>query len=94
MDSLVLDFAFQRDPNLRNKLRVIHTSPGFGIPPVVFSSTIRPQQQLQLLEVFLEMHNSAEGRAALEALDYDSFTVVDEDIYHSAEQIELSVELR
>lgn len=94
VDSLVLDFAFQRDPGLRDKLRIIHTSPGFGIPPVVFSSTIRPQQQLQLQEVFLDMHNFEEGRAALEALDYDSFTVVDEDIYASAEEIELSVDLK
>jgi len=91
VDSLVLDFALKRDPSLRTRIRVIHTSPPFGMPPVVVSSSIRPQLRAQLEDTLLNMDQDAEGRAALEALDYERFVSVSSDDYLSAETVEMAV---
>lgn len=91
VDALVLDFAFKRDADLASRIRVIHTSPPFGIPPVVVDPKIRPQLRVQLTELLLNMHLTPDGQAALEALDYDRFVQISDEAYQSAEAIEDAV---
>jgi phosphonate transport system substrate-binding protein len=91
VDSLVLDFALKRDPSLQTRIRVIHTSPPFGMPPVVVSPNIRPQLRAQLSDTLLNMHQEADGKAALQALDYDRFVLVSQDDYRSAETVEAAI---
>ena len=93
VDSLVLDFALKRDPGLKSSLRVIHTSPPFGMPPVVVSPDIRPQLRAELSELLLSMDENPQGQAALRALDYDRFVQVKEEDYLSAKEIEEAVSL-
>jgi phosphonate transport system substrate-binding protein len=88
VDSLVLDFALKRDPSLQARIRVIHTSPPFGMPPVVVSPNIRPQLRAQLSDTLLNMHQDTDGKAALQALDYDRFVLVSQEDYRSAETVE------
>jgi hypothetical protein len=67
VDSLVLDYALQRDPDLASRIRIIHTSEAFGIPPVVVPATLPVRQKAQMLrELLLTMHEDAvrQGRAA------------------------------
>jgi phosphonate transport system substrate-binding protein len=91
VDSLVLDFALKRQPALAERLRVIHISPPFGMPPVVVSPGIRPQLRAELEGILLEMHEDPDGLAALQALDYDRFIRVSDEDYHSAEDVESQV---
>ncbi len=91
VDSLVLDFAFRRDPDLAEQVRVIHTSDPFGIPPVVVGPDLRPQLRLQLEELFLNMHQDPAGREALAALGLDRFVRISESAYESAEVIEAAL---
>lgn len=91
VDSLVLDFALKRQPDLAERLRVIHTSPQFGMPPVVVNPDIRPQLRAELEGILLEMHTDPEGLAALQALDYDRFVQVSDEDYRSAEEVESQV---
>jgi phosphonate transport system substrate-binding protein len=91
VDSLVLDFALKREPTLRTHIRMIHTSPPFGMPPVVISPTIRPQLRALLEETLLNMDQDAEGRAALDALDYERFVPASTQDYKSAEAVEAAV---
>ena len=91
VDSLVLDFALKRDPDLQSRIRVIHTSPPFGMPPVVVSPSIRPQLRAQLEEALLNMDQGETGREALQALDYERFVTVSEEDYQSAEIVEAAV---
>ncbi len=91
VDSLVLDFALIKDPSLTEKIKTIHTSPPFGIPPVVVSPYLRPQQFAQLEEIFLNMHNNNEGLEALLSLNVEEFTIVSENLYDAAEEIEIVV---
>jgi phosphonate transport system substrate-binding protein len=91
VDSLVLDFALKRRPDLAERLRIIHISPQFGMPPVVVSPDIRPQLRAGLEGILLEMHQDPDGLAALQALDYDRFVQVFDEDYRSAEEVESHV---
>jgi phosphonate transport system substrate-binding protein len=91
VDSLVLDFALTRDSKLRKKIKIIYSSPQFGIPPVVVGPDVRPQLRAKLSEVLLSMHLDALGSEALQLLDIDKFVVVSEDLYDPIEDIESMV---
>ncbi len=88
VDKLVLDFALKRDPVLQEKIRVVHTSPPFGIPPVVVGPDIRPQLYATLQDILTNMHRDPAGKAALAALDYDRFVVVGDENYETAQTVE------
>jgi len=91
VDSLVLDFALKRDAALGQRVRVIHTSPPFGMPPVVVSPMIRPQLRQALEELLLNMHLDSAGQSALQALGYDRFVRVSDEDYQTAREIENAV---
>lgn len=93
VDSLVLDFALKHTPELAQQIRVIHTSPPFGMPPVVISPNLRPQTRAELESILLNMHLDQDGLAALQALGYDKFAKVSTEDYLSAEQIESQVSI-
>jgi len=86
-DSLVFDFAVERDPALADRVHVIHHSPPFGIPPVVVSPNVRPQQRALLQETLLTMHEQPQGREALRALGMERIVLLEDDAYDSARQI-------
>lgn len=88
VDSLIYMHLIKREPELESRLRIIHRSPPFGIPPVVVSPSIRPQLRAQLQAIFLSMHEDPAGQAALAELEIDRFTVLDSNDYESARQLE------
>lgn len=81
VDSLVFEFALARDPTLKEKVRVIHTSPDFGIPPVVVSPFTRPQVKEELQELLLAMANDPGAQKALAAIEIDGFVPIDDSAY-------------
>jgi phosphonate transport system substrate-binding protein len=93
VDSLVYDFAVQRDPELASQVRVIHRSPMFGIPPVVINPAARPQLKATLQELLLNMALDPNGRAALAALGVEAFVLLDDGTYDSVREIIQVVEL-
>lgn len=88
VDSLIYSHLIQREPDLANRMRVIHESPPFGIPPVVVSPNIRPQLRAELQAIFLSMHENPAGQAALAKLDIDRFTLLESSDYDSARELE------
>lgn len=87
VDSLVLDYALQRDPLLAERIKIIHTSPPFGIPPVVVPPRFSPRQKALLRNILLDMPNDPEGQKILAQLGFDRFTVLDDAAYNSARQV-------
>jgi len=87
VDSLVYEFALARDPRLAQRLKVIHRSPPFGIPPVVVSPHIRPQLRARLQEVLLGMSAHPQGQIALKSLGFDTFVAIDDSAYQSAREL-------
>jgi phosphonate transport system substrate-binding protein len=87
VDSLVYDFAVARDPGLTARVKVIHRSPPFGIPPVVTGPDIRPQVRAELYELLLGLQNDLEGPAILAALGFDRFVPIEDAAYDSVRQL-------
>jgi phosphonate transport system substrate-binding protein len=93
VDSLVYDFAVARDPALAERVRVIHRSPAFGIPPVVVGPDVRPQLRAELQAILLAMADdpAPEARAALAALGVERFVAIDDRAYNSAREVVAAV---
>jgi phosphonate transport system substrate-binding protein len=87
VDSLVLDYALQRDPELAARIRIIDTSEAFGIPPVVVPSTLPLRQKAQLRDLLLAMHKDATGQAVLLQLGIDRFVEVENAAYDGVRTI-------
>ena len=87
VDSLVYDFAVERDPGLAAKVKVIHRSPPFGIPPVVVGPDVRPQLRAELHGLLLDLQNDPEGPAILAALGFDRFVSIEDAEYDSVRQL-------
>jgi phosphonate transport system substrate-binding protein len=87
VDSLVLDFAVQRDPTLAERVRVIHVSPAFGIPPVVVRPEARPLLKAELQALLLGLADSAAGREALRALGFEQFVLIEDSAYDSVREL-------
>jgi len=81
VDSLVYEFAITRDPSLKEKVRVIHTSPDFGIPPVVVSPFTRPQVKAELQSLLLGMADDPAAREALSILSVERFVLIEDGAY-------------
>lgn len=81
VDSLIYDYALARDPSLAQKVKVIHVSPPFGIPPVVVNPNLRPQIKAELQAILLEMASDPAGQDALAAIGVDAFVLVDDTVY-------------
>ncbi len=94
VDSLVLEYALQRDPDLKGRIRIIQQSPPFGMPPVVVGPEIRPQLRATLQEILFTMHNDPQGQEALQALDVDRFVPADDSAYNTIREMEEAVGAR
>ncbi len=81
VDSLVFDFALARDASLKDKVRVIHTSPDFGIPPVVVSPFTRPQVKAELQALLLGMADDPLAKDALAAVGVEGFVLIEDSAY-------------
>lgn len=91
VDSLVLDYALRRDPDLAGKLRLIHRSPPFGIPPVVIPPQLPTHQKAQLRDLLLNMDKDPRGRATLTGLGIDRFVLIDDAVYSSVRELTAQV---
>lgn len=83
VDSLVYAFALTRDPSLKDKIRVIHASPDFGIPPVVVSPFTRPQVKAELQALLLGMADDPEAAPALASVGIERFVLIEDSAYDS-----------
>jgi phosphonate transport system substrate-binding protein len=81
VDSLIFEYALARDPSLAQKVKIIHQSPPFGIPPVVVNPSLRPQIKAELQSILLEMSADPAGQQALIAIGIDQFVMIDDDAY-------------
>ena len=92
VDSLVYEFALARDPDLAQKVRAIHRSPPFGIPPVVVSPKLDKDLKRELQKVLFSMGDTAEGRKALESIGVEKFTAIDDHAYDAVRLLLSDVE--
>lgn len=84
VDSLVLRYALARTPQLADRIKIIHTSPPYGIPPVVVPKSLPVRQRVELQGLLLAMHEDPEGHLVLAHLGVDRFITIDSQAYASA----------
>lgn len=92
VDSLVLEYAFRRNPELKERVRIIHRSPPFGIPPVVAPPDLPVRQKLLLYELLLEMEQNPTGRQILGHLGIDRFVPISDAAYDTVRRLVAQVE--
>lgn len=88
VDSLIYMYMIAREPEIEEKVKIIHRSPPFGIPPVVVNPNVRPQLKVELQELFLTMADDPEGRVVLDLLDIDRFVLLPDSAYDSVRALE------
>lgn len=93
VDSLVYEYALARDPALAQKVKVIHQSPPFGIPPVVVNPNLRPQVKASLQALLLEMADDPAGLEALSATGIERFVTIDDSAYESVRSLMSNISL-
>ena len=87
VDSLVLDYALARDPSLADRVKVIHRSPPFGIPPVVVPASLSVDLREQLGQVLLDLQDTSSGRAILIEIGVDKFVIGHDADYESVRDL-------
>jgi len=87
VDSLVLDYALQRNPALATRIRIIHHSEAFGIPPVIVPPSLPVRQKAQLRDLLLAMHEDAAGQVVLRDLGIDRFVEIENSAYDGVRAI-------
>ncbi|MEW6401320.1 MAG: phosphate/phosphite/phosphonate ABC transporter substrate-binding protein [Chloroflexota bacterium] len=87
VDSLVYEYAIARDPSLADKVKIIHRSPDFGIPPVVVSPFTRPQVKADLQSLLLDMSNDPDAQDALASIGVESFVMIEDSAYDGVREL-------
>jgi phosphonate transport system substrate-binding protein len=91
VDSLVYAYTVSREPELGQKTKVVHSSPPFGIPPVVIGPHVRPQSKAELVAILMAMHDNLAGRSALATAGIDSFVPIDDSAYETVRALEAQI---
>lgn len=92
VDSLVLDFALAREAGLAERIKVIHLSEPFGIPPVVVGPAVRPQLRAELQHILITMSADPNAQASLQAIGVERFVLLDDVAYDSVRDLRRQVE--
>lgn len=92
VDSLVLDNLLISDTELGSKLKIIDRWGPYGIPPVVVNPALAAPFKQQLMDVFLDVHNSDQGKEILRKLTIDKFVIVPDDIYTSIREMKIKLD--
>ena len=73
VDSLIYDNLMEKNSELREKIRIIGSSPPVGNPPLVISTKIQPELRQKIKDTFLFMHLDPEGQKALAEMGVERF---------------------
>ena len=84
VDSIIFNSLMQIPGSVAHQVKVIQTSPLFGMPPVVVSPDLEKDTKLVLLKILLNMAEDPVGKDILHALEMDGFAIPDPSMYRSA----------
>jgi len=87
VDSLIYDYLANKDPEIKNKTKVIVRSDPYGIPPVVVPQRIPETLRLKLQTVLLQMDKNPQGRSILEGMKLRRFVTSSDANYDTIREI-------
>lgn len=81
IDSTVLEWELEHQPELRTQVRVVETIGPSPIPPWVMARHLQSRLRQRLQELLLQMHEDREGRLLLAKGRLDRFVAVKDEEY-------------
>lgn len=87
VDDLVLQHMMDRDPTLKDLIRVIDSSPDYGIPPVVVPVTTPASLRQVFGDLLLGLEFDPAGPGILAALGVDRFVTSSDDAYGEVREL-------
>lgn len=94
VDSIIFDYYFEEHPSCRERIRVIHISPDFGIPPLVAGMNTPEWLVSKIKGIVLQMHLDNEGKEILKSLHFDRFEPAEPELYNSLKEMYLYLKER
>jgi phosphonate transport system substrate-binding protein len=91
VDSLVYDYLINSQPEIGTRIRVIHKSAPFGIPPVVVHPNLDNEVKSHLRSLLLNMDQDETGKAILNNLTIDRFVLAEDRSYDSIREMALTL---
>lgn len=85
--SLIYEHLVRSDATLRERTRVIQSSPEFGLMPLVASTRLTPEQRGRLRAVLIGLSDDDEGGAALKVLEIERFAAPAPGLFDSAARV-------
>lgn len=87
VNNTVLDYLRQSNPALAAKVKVIQTSPAFGMPPVAVRADLDPPLKKRIQTILFDMDNNTEGKKILAQLKIRRFNPVSDITYDSVREL-------
>ena len=87
VDDLVLQHMIDRDPTLEGQIRVIDSSPDYGIPPVVVPVTAPASLREVFVDLLMGLESDPAGPRILSALGVDRFVMSSDDAYSEVREL-------
>jgi phosphonate transport system substrate-binding protein len=87
IDSLVLEYALRSDPTLADRIKIVHRSPAFGIPPVVVPAGLSPTLRMRIEDLLLGLETNPDGQSILARLGIDRFIQGEDSSYDSVRDL-------
>jgi phosphonate transport system substrate-binding protein len=84
---LIYDYLKKFNPEKIANTKVIESSEEYGIPPVVTPKNLDPRRYKLFKNIFLNLHNTLEGKHILERINIDYYDEVRDDMYDSVRKI-------
>ena len=84
VDSLIFDSLMKNPESAAHRVKIIHSSPPFGMPPIVVSPELDKAEKRMLLKILLNMSEDSQGKEILNSLGMDGFVIPDATMYRSA----------
>ncbi len=85
--SLVWDFMKSTKPDLADRMRVVYSSPPFGIPPVVVHPRLGNDVKQELRKVFLDLHDDTDALPLLGELRIERFESGQDKAYNKVREM-------
>ena len=87
VDNVVLEHMIDRDPLLESQIRVIGSSPDYGIPPVVVPVTTPASLRDAFVDLLLGLETDPAGPGILADLGVDRFVTSSDDAYDEVREL-------
>lgn len=79
--STTYDKLLKNDDSALEEIKIVMESALIGNHPIVVNPYLNSELKGQIKEIFLNMHESEEGKVVLDEVNYDYFIPIEEDLY-------------